>query len=87
MLSSSEVRGSVDFDILTVRADEYTAVLNHFPDRQTVKGRAFYEYRRVDTAGKGRVGMALARCLEQGQGAAGEAARDLIDDLDPARLV
>jgi nucleoside phosphorylase len=83
MPSASDVRGSVDFGILTVRADEYTAVLGHLPRRETVQGRAFYEFSRVSTAGGGQAGVAVARCLEQGQGAAHDAARDLIDDLDP----
>lgn len=87
MLSYSDVRGAIDFGILTVRADEYKALLDHFPDRQTVKGRAYYEYSQVDIAGGDRVGVAVARCLEQGQGPAGDAARDLIEDLDPGWIL
>ncbi|AMV23994.1 5'-methylthioadenosine/S-adenosylhomocysteine nucleosidase [Gemmata sp. SH-PL17] len=83
MLAASDIRGSVTFGILTVRSDEYTAVLEHFPNRETVKGRVFYEYSQQEAADGKRVGIAVARSLEQGPGAAHDLTRDLIEDLDP----
>ena len=87
MKSASELYGSVDFGILTIRTDEYTAVLRHFPDRETAKGHAYYECSRVPTDDGREVSVAVARCLEQGHGPAHEAARDLIDDLAPAWIL
>ncbi len=85
--TAANVGGSVDFGILTVREDEYTAVLDHFPDRQTVRGQGFYEVARVPAADGREVTVAISRCIEPGHGAAHEAARALIDDLDPAWIL
>jgi nucleoside phosphorylase len=87
VLSVAEVCGSVDFGILTVRADEYTAVLEHFLERETVRGRGYYEFSRVPIVGGRQVGVAVARCIDQGQGPAHDAARDLIDDLNPGWIL
>ncbi len=87
MKSAQELKGTVDFGILTIRADEYTAVLRHFPNRETVKGHAYYECSGVHTDDGREACVAVARCLEQGHGPAHEAARDLIDDLAPAWIL
>src|SRR6185503_11419600 len=82
--SSSEV----DIGIVTIRDDEFRAVLAVFPDRLgTRKGaRRPYTIRRAD-AGRGeRYRIAVLRLTEQGQGEAQDAARDLIEELAP-RLV
>jgi len=39
MKSAAEFRGTVDFGIITIRSDEYKALLAHFPDRDSVDGR------------------------------------------------
>jgi nucleoside phosphorylase len=83
-----DVRGCVEFGIITIRADEYTAVLERLPARLTIHGgKHLYEFCRVPTARGGESGTAVVRCLEPGQGFAQSVTRDLIDDLNPKWLL
>ena len=83
MLKASEVHDSVDFGIITIREDEYTAVLNHLRGREQVHGRIFYEFARIDLDTEGQCGVAVARCLDQGHGAAHSVANNMLEDFDP----
>jgi nucleoside phosphorylase len=80
---------TIDIGILTIRDDEFRAVLKVFPsDPDIFKGR-YREYAlRTADGGQGRrYRMAILRQIEQGNGEAQDAARDLIDDLRPSLLV
>ncbi len=79
----------VDVGILTIRDDEFRAVLNVFPQGHEIfRGRHREYTMRTAEAGKGSVyRIAVLRQIEQGNGEAQEAARDLIDDLQPALLL
>jgi nucleoside phosphorylase len=80
----------VDIGILTVRDDEFRAVLEVFPEKSMTgvcQGRhRQYILRHADIATGERYTLAIVRQVEQGNGEAQDAARDLIDDLAP-RLV
>ena len=79
----------VDIGILTIREDEFRAVLKYFPDDHEVyKGRhREYTLRTADAGEGARYRMAILRQIEQGNGEAQEAARDFIDDLQPSLLL
>jgi nucleoside phosphorylase len=79
----------VDIGILTIRDDEFRAVLDAFPDDHSIHRSRHREYTfRSADAGRGRFyRLALLRQIEQGNGEAQEAARDLIDDLQPSLLL
>jgi nucleoside phosphorylase len=88
MTTIADVRGKIDYAILTIRPDEYRAVLAHFSPLTTVRGSAcYYECCRVTQKTGSECGVAIMRMVEQGQGSAHEAARNAIDDLDPQCLV
>jgi nucleoside phosphorylase len=76
----------IDVGILTIREDEFRAVLQAFPDDHGIyKGRHREDTLRAADAGQGaRYRLAILRQVEQGNGEAQEAARDLIDDLLPS---
>lgn len=80
---------SVDIGILTIRDDEFRALLAAFPepdDPDLYIARRHYNL-RLASAGKGAVyRVAILRQLDQGNGEALDAARDLLEDLSP-RLV
>jgi nucleoside phosphorylase len=78
----------VEIGILTIRDDEFRAVLAVFPDKAgTHKGaRREYTLRTADAGNGKRYRIAIVRQIAQGTGEAQDAARDLIDDLAP-RLV
>ena len=46
-----------------------------------------YEFALAPTIDGDQKGVAVVRCLEPGQGLAQDAARDMIDDLDPEWLL
>ncbi|HEY0478724.1 MAG TPA: CHAT domain-containing protein [Kofleriaceae bacterium] len=75
----------VDIGILTIRDDEFRAVLGVFPDKAGVfKGaRREYTLRHAELGSGERYTLAILRQIEQGNGEAQSAARDLIDDLAP----
>src|ERR1700733_6004394 len=79
----------VDIGILTIRDDEFRAVLSVFPDDHHIyKGRhREYTLRTADAGQGARYRLAILRQIEQGNGEAQEAARDLIDDLQPSLLL
>ncbi len=85
-------RGSaprVDIGILTIRDDEFRAVLAAFPDRAGTHKGASREYTlcHADAGDDKRYRIAVSRLIEQGNGEAQDAARDLIDDLAPTLLL
>lgn len=79
----------IDIGILTIREDEFRAVLQVFPDGHGIyKGRhREYTLRTADAGQGARYRLAILRQIEQGNGEAQEAARDLIDDLQPSLLL
>jgi nucleoside phosphorylase len=79
---------AVDIGILTIRDDEFRAVLAAFPnDPGVFKGYREYSLRTADAGSGARYRIAVLRQIEQGNGEAQEAARDLIDDLSPSLLL
>ena len=79
----------VDIGILTIRDDEFRALLQTFADDHSInKGRhREYTLRTADAGQGARYHIAILRQIEQGNGEAQEAARDLIDDLQPSLLL
>jgi len=87
-LQLREVRGRVDYGIITIRADEFTAVFERLPERSTVKGgRRLYEFSSVPVIGGGERGVAIVRCPSQGENIAQSVTGDMIRDLQPRILL
>lgn len=80
---------TIDIGILTIRDDEFKAVLEVFPDNHSIfRGRhREYTLRTAHTAGGFAYRLAILRQVEQGNGEAQEAARDMVDDLQPSLLL
>src|SRR5882762_1481237 len=80
---------TIDIGILTIRDDEFRAVLQAFADDHAIyKGRhREYTLRTANAGEYVRYRLAILRQIEQGNGEAQEAARDLIDDLQPSLLL
>jgi nucleoside phosphorylase len=78
-------KGQVDFGIITIREDEFEAVLQRFPEKiETVSCQRRYRLRRLQLSPSQAYIIAIVRCIEQGNGEAQAAARDLLEDLDPS---
>lgn len=87
-MSAAAWKGKVDFGIITIREDEYTAVLKRFPEKiEAVSARRVYRLRRLMLNSTDTYTVAILRCIEQGNGEAHEAARDLLEDLAPRWLL
>ena len=83
----ADLRGSIDFAILTIREDEFRAVLRFFPPIQRAVGRRTYEIAEFETIDGSVYKAALLRSHEKGHASAQSAASDVIVDLDPQWLV
>ncbi|WP_145286415.1 AAA family ATPase [Rosistilla oblonga] len=83
-LKLQTVQGNVDFAVITIRPDEYQAVLARIPSRQTVVGGAeIYEYAKFQNSFGELVRVAVARTAGQGHNAAQQTANDMFYDLRP----
>jgi len=83
-LDARALAGLVDIGIITVREDEFDHMLEQFPSRRHAEGKnRLYEYAEVKTKGNEQLGIAIARCPEQGQGPASAVANDMISDFSP----
>ena len=81
---ASSLRGQVDIGIITIREDEFEAMLDRFPTRRHVKGTGSdYQYSKVHTKAEEELRVVVARSPEQGQGAAQALASIMITDLAP----
>jgi nucleoside phosphorylase len=81
-----DVKDRVDFGILTIREDEFRAVLRRFPLKHgdgVARGLRMYNLRSLDLDSRSGYTVAILRCIEQGNGEALAAARDLIEDVAP----
>jgi nucleoside phosphorylase/DNA replication protein DnaC len=81
----AQLKGSVDFAIITIREDEFRATLQRFPTQDIIDGQRRYSLSSVMTQSGHKLTVVVARASDQGE--AQNTVRDLIEDLDPARLV
>lgn len=87
-LSAEEIKGSVDFALITIREDEFAAVLHFFPPTGEFKGKhRTYEISDFKTSDGSVYRAALFCTTEPGHGAAQAAASDVNSDLGPSWLV
>ncbi len=84
---ANRLRGSIDAAIITVRQDEREAVVHRLGGTRTAKGRRYYTVGSVPMANGRNATVSVLRLPEQGNGPAQDAARDLIEDLDPHLIV
>lgn len=83
-LNIVKLRNTIDIGIITIREDEFEAVLNRFPKRQFVKGTGCdYHYTEVATNKNILMRVVITRSPEQGQSAAQALASSMISDLAP----
>ena len=86
-MKTVDIKGQVDFAIITIREDEFKATLQRFPPDDLVDGQRRYSLSFLTLkTGEKRL-VVIIRTSEQGEGEAQNAARDLIEDLDPDWLV
>src|ERR1043166_3809426 len=83
----AEANGKVDFGIITIREDEYDAVLKKLRAEQLLGGRQRYAMSRLKTVSDDEYLIASVRCLEPGIGQAQDVARTMIDELNPQWLL
>lgn len=88
VLSLDAIRGKIDFAIITVREDEFEAVLKRFSPRQTIDGgKQLYELCRFANGVGKELSAAIVRSPGQGPSSAQSVTRDVIHDLDPSWLI
>jgi nucleoside phosphorylase len=78
----------VDFAIITIREDEFEAVLQRFAVKaQQGDSKRAYGIAQVKTQAGQTYTVAIVRCAEQGADTAHQVANDVINDLDPQILL
>ena len=82
-MQAKDIKGKVDFGIITIREDEFAAVLKRFHPRDHAQGERLYGITETPTSSTESYLVATVRCIEQGTGEAQNVANDLINDLDP----
>jgi nucleoside phosphorylase len=80
-------KGKIDFGIISIREDEFLAVLERFAPDSYALGDQRYEIGTVRSKGGGYYTVAAVRCMEQGRAHAQKVATDLIGDLAPRWLL
>jgi nucleoside phosphorylase len=83
----SELKGKVDFGIITIREDEFEAVLRRLPTEELVTGRQTYAVSRLKTVNEDDYVIASVRCPEQGNAQGQSVAHTLIEELAPQWLL
>lgn len=84
ILDAASLQGQVDIGIITIREDEYEAVLNRLSSWRHVDGKASnYSFAKVPTKSGEELRIAVARSPEQGMGAAQALASNMITELGP----
>ena len=78
----------VDFAIITIREDEFEAVLQRFPQKpQDGSSGRTYGISQINTQAGQDCTVAIVSCVEQGTDTAQQVANDVISDLDPQMLL
>jgi nucleoside phosphorylase/tetratricopeptide (TPR) repeat protein len=87
-VDAAELKGKVDFGIITIREDEFEAVLQRFHSKLGVVGgpRKYHLY-RLELSPRETYTVALIRAAEHGNGEAKGAADAMLDDLAPRWLL
>jgi len=86
-MKTTTIKGTIDFAIITIRDDEYRAVLQRLPTAEFFDAERRYSLSQVTLPSGETRSVVVVRTSEQGEGEAQNAARDLIEDLDPDWLV
>jgi hypothetical protein len=80
-----ELRGKIDFGIMTFREDEFMAVLKRMQPKWVAFGN--WHYNVAEVAGNELYYAAIVRTYEQGQSDTQQVANYLINELDPSCLI
>lgn len=82
-MTDREHSPKVDIGILTVRPDEFEALLSRLPEPKSHVGKRHYNLSLLPSSNGTSLRIAILRTNEQGTGEAQNAAADLIHDLAP----
>ncbi len=81
-VTAASLKGQIDFAIISIREDEYTAVLRRFPPQRFTEGERVYSIHELTQNDK-TYRIATLRLTKQGHNEAQHATHDMIEDLDP----
>lgn len=88
--SNSNIRGGmnrIDVGIITMKEEEYEALLDKFSPTNTVEGgNRDYDVAAISTD-RGECRVAITRCIQQGNAHAQSTATELLNDLKPSFVI
>jgi nucleoside phosphorylase len=82
-ITPETVKDRVDFGIVSIREDEYEAVLSRLPPERIIHGRRSYGVTRLQLRNGSEYLVATVRTPEQGNLQAQAVAADMIEELNP----
>ena len=85
-VTTASLKSKIDFGIISIRKDEYTAVLRRFPPQRFAEGKRVYSIHEWEQNDK-TYRIATLPLTKQGHNEAQHATRDMIEDLDPKLFV
>lgn len=84
----ADLQNKIDFGIITIREDEFLSVYDRLQPSDSCHGRRIYDVGKIYNTNKsGFYRYALVRIPSQGENAAQDCARDLIEDFYPKMLL
>ena len=81
---AGKIANNIDVGIITIREDEFSAVLRKLPNGDQLTGARRYTVGSVEANNGTQVTVAVMRCQEEGTGEAQSATRDMLEDIAPA---
>lgn len=84
---TENLKGKVDYAIITVRQDEFEAVINRFSIKGDYHGERIYNIANLIDKKNNNLLISIVRTHEQGQAEAQNITNDIISDLDPKWIV
>lgn len=84
----NQIKGRVDFALITIREDEFEAALRRFsPYVPVIGSKQDYQYCLIKLPRRRPIAVAIVRAIDQGQSIAQSVARKTIDELNPRWLI
>ena len=88
-INAASIKGNIDFAVITIRPDEYRAVLTRLNQTSIVVGgkSGCCEFATVQNTRGEQVNVLVGRTSGQGHGPAQQLAKNMVDDFSPRWLV
>jgi nucleoside phosphorylase len=82
-----DIKGKIDYAIITMKKEEFEAVLDRFPGKNVLGGNRNYRISEIQTINDQKYLVAVTRCNAQANLESLSITKDIISDLDPQQIL